>query len=146
MTDILKILKGYRTRYSFNDGDSLELVDMLCHDDADDITDGLLELEALAEGRQITGTGNHLIYTVNRGWAEYLYDELPDHADLTAKLKLAVEALEHYANNAHWDEYEDEFNGESGWYSIFNKTVDFGNKVAEAALKQIGEPAKGRDI
>ena len=69
-----------------------------------------------------------------------------DHADLTAKLKLAVEALEHYANNAHWDEYEDEFNGESGWYSIFNKTVDFGNKVAEAALKQIGEPAKGRDI
>ncbi len=125
MTDILKILKGYRTRYSFNDGDSLELVDMLCPDDADDITDGLLELEALAE---------------------YLYDELPDHADLTAKLKLAVEALEHYANNAHWDEYEDEFNGESGWYSIFNKTVDFGNKVAEAALKQIGEPAKGRDI
>ena len=66
--------------------------------------------------------------------------------DDTAKLKLAVEALEHYANNAHWDEYEDEFNGESGWYSIFNKTVDFGNKVAEAALKQIGEPAKGRDI
>lgn len=125
MTDILKILKGYRTRYSFNDGDSLELVDMLCPDDADDITDGLLELEALAE---------------------YLYDELPDHADLTAKLKLAVEALEHYANNANWDEYEDEFNGESGWYSIFNKTVDFGNKVAEAALKQIGEPAKGRDI
>ncbi len=125
MTDILKILKGYRTRYSFNDGDSLELVDMLCPDDADDITDGLLELEALAE---------------------YLYDELPDHADLTAKRKLAVEALEHYANNAHWDEYEDEFNGESGWYSIFNKTVDFGNKVAEAALKQIGEPAKGRDI
>ena len=81
MTDILKILKGYRTRYSFNDGDSLELVDMLCPDDADDITDGLLELEALAE---------------------YLYDELPDHADLTAKLKLAVEALEAIRDASTW--------------------------------------------
>lgn len=37
-----------------------------------------------------------------------------EHADLTAKLKLAVEALEHYANR-------------------------FGNKVAAEALKQIGE-------
>jgi hypothetical protein len=127
MTDILKILKGYRTRYSFNDGDSLELVDMLCPDDADDITDGLLELEALAE---------------------YLYDELPALSDdgWTYCDDRPPEEQGWYIVSIQWADNEginrrvrmDEFLKGVGFTKFSRHEI--------IAWRPLPEPAKGRDI
>jgi len=49
-TDLLAALKSYRCEHSKDDeGNGLELSDMLTPDDQPSITKGLLELESLAE-------------------------------------------------------------------------------------------------
>ena len=58
---------------------------------------------------------------------------------LAKKLKLAVEALGHYADKSNWDSNKGFAN--DVWY-----LTERGWSIADEALAKIKEPSKGRDV
>jgi hypothetical protein len=58
---------------------------------------------------------------------------------LAKKLKLAVEALRHYADKSNWDSNKGFAN--DVWY-----LTERGWSIADEALAKIKEPSKGRDV
>ncbi len=68
----------------------------------------------------------------------YMVTAINEHADLKAKLAVAVEALKHYGDHINWMRYR----GESRLvYTPLHKTVEyeFGGSVAQDALAKIKE-------
>lgn len=76
------------------------------------------------------------------GWNAATNNLAQENADLTAKLKLAIEALEHYADQDRWvcDEMSEHYpSGRTLYAPDHDATPAFGYTAAADALAKVGE-------